>query len=161
DPVPPPRQRNPDISEPLQDALLKGLAKDPKDRYRSATELVEALENAIQAPASDLTHPPPVSTAAARTVPASRKATLAIILSAPFVALAVVIILLKTYPAPRTPDAAPGDPNRPVNASREPTAPPRAETPPSPPTPPEPAKTAAPTASAGETASDRSTRSDG
>jgi serine/threonine protein kinase len=46
DPVPLPRDRNPDLPETLQHALLKGLAKAPEDRYRTAGEMVRALEAA-------------------------------------------------------------------------------------------------------------------
>ena len=44
EPLPPPRQVNPDISPEVEQALLKGLAKEPSDRYRSCSEFVRALE---------------------------------------------------------------------------------------------------------------------
>lgn len=56
EPPPPPRSVNPDLSEATEAVLLKGLAKSPKERYASASELVAALEAA--APARS-TPPPP------------------------------------------------------------------------------------------------------
>lgn len=46
-PLPLPRERNPSLSEPIQDVLLKGLAKKPEDRHRAAGEFVTALEAAV------------------------------------------------------------------------------------------------------------------
>ena len=47
DPLPLPRQHNPDLPEPLETVILKALAKDPEDRYQSAGAMVEALQGAI------------------------------------------------------------------------------------------------------------------
>ena len=44
--LPPPRSVNPELSEAVQGALLKGLAKDPKDRYKSCVAFVKALADA-------------------------------------------------------------------------------------------------------------------
>jgi serine/threonine-protein kinase len=54
-PLPLPRERNPKLSEAVQDVLLKGLAKEPADRYRTAGEMVRALELDARAL---LSHPP-------------------------------------------------------------------------------------------------------
>lgn len=41
--LPPPRVANPDLSEAVQGALLKALAKNPKDRYKSCVSFIRAL----------------------------------------------------------------------------------------------------------------------
>ncbi len=45
-PLPLPREKNPSIGEPVQNVLLKGLAKRPEDRYTSAGALIDALVDA-------------------------------------------------------------------------------------------------------------------
>ena len=47
EPPPPPGQINPDIPEPVERVLLKALAKDPRDRFRRAGEMVTALQQAM------------------------------------------------------------------------------------------------------------------
>jgi len=44
--LPLPRSVNPELSEGVQGALLKGLARDPKDRYKSCVAFVKALGEA-------------------------------------------------------------------------------------------------------------------
>jgi eukaryotic-like serine/threonine-protein kinase len=44
--LPPPRQVNPSISEPVQAVLLKALAKKPEDRYVACTRFARALSEA-------------------------------------------------------------------------------------------------------------------
>jgi serine/threonine protein kinase len=46
DPLPIPREKNPEIPEPLERVLLKALAKQPEDRYASAKEMAQALAEA-------------------------------------------------------------------------------------------------------------------
>jgi hypothetical protein len=46
DPLPLPRDKNPALSEAVQNVLLKGLADDPAARYRTAGEMAEALRAA-------------------------------------------------------------------------------------------------------------------
>ncbi len=47
-PLPPPRSINPALSKSVEQVLLKSLAKNPNDRYFTATELMEALEQAVR-----------------------------------------------------------------------------------------------------------------
>lgn len=47
DPTPMPRQFSGDISENLQQVLLKGMAKDPDNRYKTARQLQKALQEVI------------------------------------------------------------------------------------------------------------------
>ena len=49
---PSPREINPEISEGLQNILLRALARDPKQRYASAHGLARDLQYPEQAPAA-------------------------------------------------------------------------------------------------------------
>jgi serine/threonine-protein kinase len=49
EPLPPPRKRNPTISEDVERVLLKAMAKAPEERYDSAGELAAALAEAVSA----------------------------------------------------------------------------------------------------------------
>ncbi len=64
--LPMPRLMNPDIDETVEMVLLKALAKDPDDRFQSATEMVQALETAagITVTAVRAVPPPPRPAAA-------------------------------------------------------------------------------------------------
>lgn len=55
DPLPLPREINPQIPQPFERVVLKALAKDPEDRYQSAEEMREAL---LQAAAEVEIEPP-------------------------------------------------------------------------------------------------------
>jgi len=46
-PLPLPRNINPDIPEPVEQVLLKALAKDPADRFQRVREMVTALQKAV------------------------------------------------------------------------------------------------------------------
>jgi serine/threonine-protein kinase len=48
DPLPLPREINPDIPVPFERIVLKALAKDPEDRYQSAEAMAQALREAAQ-----------------------------------------------------------------------------------------------------------------
>jgi serine/threonine protein kinase len=47
EPVAPPSQRNPQLPAPVSDVLVKSLAKDPQERYPSASALLAALAEAF------------------------------------------------------------------------------------------------------------------
>ncbi len=49
-PPPPPRQVNPNLSEAVEEVLLKALNKQPADRYQSGALLMDALAAALTAP---------------------------------------------------------------------------------------------------------------
>jgi hypothetical protein len=44
DPAPDPRTYNPDLPEPLAGLILKALAKPRESRWRTAQEMLQALE---------------------------------------------------------------------------------------------------------------------
>jgi serine/threonine protein kinase len=50
---PPPRQFNPNITQPIERVVLKILDKDPLERYRTGAEFTQALEAAIKAEGDD------------------------------------------------------------------------------------------------------------
>lgn len=58
-PPPPPRQLNPELSETTEAVLLKALHKSPEKRYKSAGQLIDALEKALPAPSSTPAAPSP------------------------------------------------------------------------------------------------------
>jgi serine/threonine-protein kinase len=75
-PLPLPRERNPQLPPAVEEVLLRGLAKEPKDRYGTAADLVRAIETASHQSAAATAAPAfaaPVSAApvsAARVTPA-------------------------------------------------------------------------------------------
>jgi tRNA A-37 threonylcarbamoyl transferase component Bud32 len=54
DPLPLPRQVNPDIPEPFERVVLKALSKRPEARYQSAQEMAGALRAAVETAKVDL-----------------------------------------------------------------------------------------------------------
>lgn len=48
DPLPPPSDMNPGLPAPLEDVVLKTLAKSPEDRFQTAPELSHALQEALK-----------------------------------------------------------------------------------------------------------------
>jgi tetratricopeptide (TPR) repeat protein len=52
-PIPPASQHNPELPRQVDDALARGLAKDPAHRYDSASELVYALREALDESAGE------------------------------------------------------------------------------------------------------------
>ncbi len=72
-PLPLPRERNPQLSTVIEEVLLRGLAKDPKDRYGTAADLVKAIEAAARQPSGAAVSEPrasatPVASPPPRTV---------------------------------------------------------------------------------------------
>ncbi|MEJ5201422.1 MAG: penicillin-binding protein activator [Anaerolineales bacterium] len=61
EPLPSPRGLNPSLPEAVEKILLKALAKQPEERYTTAAEMAEALENLMQLP--DEVFPPTVLSA--------------------------------------------------------------------------------------------------
>ena len=47
EPVRPPRELRPELSQELEDVILKTLAKEPEDRYARGTDLADALEQIL------------------------------------------------------------------------------------------------------------------
>jgi eukaryotic-like serine/threonine-protein kinase len=64
-PLPPPRQVNRELSEAVEAPLLKGLAKEPGDRFPSASAFLRALEQSPVAPAAATVIAPPAAAGAA------------------------------------------------------------------------------------------------
>ncbi len=48
DPLPPPSVRKKDIPEPIEQVILKALAKEPTDRYSTASEFLSAWKRALE-----------------------------------------------------------------------------------------------------------------
>ncbi|TEU17947.1 MAG: serine/threonine-protein kinase [Anaerolineales bacterium] len=60
-PLPMPRSINPDIPEPVEQVVLKALAKDPADRFQRMREMVAALQKAVAGePGMTIAIPPAV-----------------------------------------------------------------------------------------------------
>ena len=57
--LPLPRLMNPDLDEAIEMQLLKALAKDPDDRFQSATEMIQAFEKASGITTSSIRPAPP------------------------------------------------------------------------------------------------------
>jgi serine/threonine-protein kinase len=55
DPPAPPSERRPGLSPAVDAVLLQGLAKDPDDRWPTATEMVGRLDDALDAPPTEAT----------------------------------------------------------------------------------------------------------
>lgn len=48
DPLPPPRNVNPNIPEALERVVLKAMSKDPRQRFATAAQMEQALQNALK-----------------------------------------------------------------------------------------------------------------
>jgi len=57
-PPPPPRQVNPGLGEAVEAVLLRALSKSPQERYQTGGELMDALEQALQAERAAALPPP-------------------------------------------------------------------------------------------------------
>jgi len=51
--LPLPREVNPDIPEPMEQVILKAMAKAPEDRYQWVSEMAEALRRAVEGEAEE------------------------------------------------------------------------------------------------------------
>jgi ligand-binding sensor domain-containing protein/tRNA A-37 threonylcarbamoyl transferase component Bud32 len=58
-PLPPPRQIDPDLPEPVERVILKALAKAPDDRFQTTEEMVETLQRAVAGIPVDIAPPLP------------------------------------------------------------------------------------------------------
>ncbi|MEW5956893.1 MAG: serine/threonine-protein kinase [Chloroflexota bacterium] len=61
DPPPPPRELRPELSTELEAVILKALAKEPTERYRTGAALAEALDQALQLKSVTAFPPPTLS----------------------------------------------------------------------------------------------------
>ena len=137
-PLPPPRERNPSLPAAVQDVLVKGLARNPAERYGSAGEMLRALEAAGRTASSG----PPASTKSASWIAA------AVVVIAVAVAGLVMWSRTRTPPVATTVASAPG-PARAAAAPEPRAVPPPAAAPAAPvASTPKPAVTSAPPAPA-------------
>jgi serine/threonine protein kinase/ligand-binding sensor domain-containing protein len=58
DPLPLPRSLRPDVPEMIERIILKALAKLPEDRFQSAVQMVETLEQALEGLPTEIDLPP-------------------------------------------------------------------------------------------------------
>jgi serine/threonine protein kinase len=56
-PLPKPSEINPDITPEVEAVLVKALAKDPNERYSSATEMIAAFKTAVETSGMEDLHP--------------------------------------------------------------------------------------------------------
>lgn len=127
DPLPPPRQRNPAIAESVERVLLKGLAKEPLDRYATAGDLVRALETAANAATSAASVAPTMATpvavrpgsSAAGAQPA-RKPPMGVIIGVAIAVFSAIVIVTALMNRPRTTGTSPANGPTPTTASTNP-----------------------------------------
>ena len=86
-PLPLPRERNPQLPTAVEEVLLRGLAKEPKDRYGTASDLVKAIDAAARQPSGATISEQRVSVP---TIPAPHAPTVVPVPSAPAPAVASV-----------------------------------------------------------------------
>ena len=76
DPLPPPRQFNPDLPEAVELVILKALMKTPQDRFATAGDMVKTLQSATQQPtiarAAAPSPPPDLATISGETAVVSK-----------------------------------------------------------------------------------------
>ncbi|TAK26959.1 MAG: hypothetical protein EPO40_18435 [Myxococcaceae bacterium] len=58
DPPPDPRDFNPDLPAALVEVILRGMEKEPEDRYQTAVEFAEALQRSLERPTPVPPEPP-------------------------------------------------------------------------------------------------------
>jgi serine/threonine protein kinase/ligand-binding sensor domain-containing protein len=74
DPLPPPRQIEPDLPAAVERVILKAMAKAPDDRFQSAQEMTDALAKAVVRRPTVTIPPPPVTPGEATTLVRGRGA---------------------------------------------------------------------------------------
>jgi hypothetical protein len=47
DPLPSPRTLNPDLPQPVEDVIVRAMAKEPGDRFQSVSEMIQALTDSV------------------------------------------------------------------------------------------------------------------
>jgi serine/threonine protein kinase len=52
-PIPPPSRARPEVPQALDDIVLRALARDPKDRFASASDMADALHGVVRATGTD------------------------------------------------------------------------------------------------------------
>jgi len=118
-PLPLPRERNPELTEAVQEVLLKGLAKEPANRYRTAGEMARALEAAdreqppiasplVSPTAGDSSQAPPTPTV--EPIPRPRKRVVRAVVAA-IVAIVTVVVFLMLRPPFHSSQIAPSLPS--------------------------------------------------
>lgn len=71
DPLPPPRQYNPNMSPAVEQVIVKALAKDKDKRFRNVREFMRALDNAARGPIDDNEPAAPIVIAASKPITAN------------------------------------------------------------------------------------------
>jgi hypothetical protein len=90
---PPPRQINPNLSPALEAAILKSVAKDPRQRFQRGADLVRALQQAIEGPPAGAAAVPPGRPPRPQGAPARRESRSPVIWILGAIALVLVVVV--------------------------------------------------------------------
>jgi len=114
DPLPPPSLVKPDIPRPIEQVILKALAKDPRDRFATAAEFVTAWKRALETReqvARMVTVPPVSPTASTKTTSRSGMPTVwivgCLVAACALFGLGGVALMASNLRSPSTPSALP------------------------------------------------------